>query len=44
MCRCVGRRTGGEATLVVADDGIQVIIGFQYASLFPAFGLPLDPG
>jgi hypothetical protein len=22
----------------------QVIIGFQYASLFPAFGLPLDPG
>jgi hypothetical protein len=44
MCRCVCRRTGTEATPVGAEDGIQVLIGFQHASLFPAFGLPLDPG
>jgi hypothetical protein len=29
--------------LVVAEDGIQAITGFQDASLFQAFGLPLDP-
>jgi RNA polymerase sigma-70 factor, ECF subfamily len=30
----------GLMVLVVAEDGIQAITGFQDASLFPAFGLP----
>jgi hypothetical protein len=34
---------GTEVTLVVAEDGIRAITRIQAASLFPAFGLPLDP-
>jgi RNA polymerase sigma-70 factor (ECF subfamily) len=33
----------GLMVLVVAEDRIQAITGFQDASLFQAFGLPLDP-
>jgi RNA polymerase sigma-70 factor, ECF subfamily len=36
-------RAYGLMVLVVAEDGIQAITGFQDASLFQAFGLPLDP-
>ena len=36
-------RAYGVMVLVVAEDGIQAITGFQDASLFQAFGLPLDP-
>jgi RNA polymerase sigma-70 factor (ECF subfamily) len=36
-------RPYGIMVLVVAEDGIQAITGFQDASLFQAFGLPLDP-
>jgi len=35
-------RAYGLMVLVVAEDGIQAITGFQDASLFQAFGLPLD--
>jgi hypothetical protein len=36
-------RAYGLMVLVVAENGIQAITGFQDASLFQAFGLPLDP-
>jgi RNA polymerase sigma-70 factor, ECF subfamily len=36
-------RAYGVMVLVVAEGGIQAITGFQGASLFQAFGLPLDP-
>jgi len=37
-------RAYGIMVLVVAEDGIQAITGFQDASLFHAFGLPQTPG
>jgi RNA polymerase sigma-70 factor (ECF subfamily) len=36
-------RAYGVMVLVVAEDGIQAITGFQDASLFGAFGLPQTP-
>jgi RNA polymerase sigma-70 factor (ECF subfamily) len=36
-------RAYGVMVLVVAEDGIQAITGFQDASLFQAFGLPQTP-
>jgi len=36
-------RADGVMVLVVAEDGIQAITGFQDASLFGAFGLPQTP-
>ena len=36
-------RAYGVMVLVVAQDRIQAITGFQDASLFPAFGLPQTP-
>jgi hypothetical protein len=37
-------RAYGVMVLVVAEDGIRTITGFQDASLFPAFGLPHTRG
>jgi RNA polymerase sigma-70 factor (ECF subfamily) len=37
-------RAYGVMVLVVVEDGIQAITGFQDASLFHAFGLPQTPG
>jgi RNA polymerase sigma-70 factor (ECF subfamily) len=34
----------GLMVMVVAEDGIQAITGFQDASLFPALGLPTPDG
>jgi hypothetical protein len=36
-------RAYGLMVLVVSEDRIQAITGFQDASLFQVFGLPLDP-
>ena len=36
-------RADGVMVLVVAEDGIQAITGFQDASLFQPFGPALDP-